>query len=705
MVVAALVGAGGYLLGRGEQPTQRETAAPVGRGPTEARGEGATDETLSFFIREGAIDNHFFRRGAVAGHVVVHGGEHPRVLFAFPAGNSGAAMWLAPPSGTAQAELELTDELAPVERDDGMRGLSAEILARATELTVERSLVGTIRMIRLFVERPDGSQMDASELPPEMIARRVDGPPVVWARTSLDGHHHYQLSLEPIEGTTVEHEGEALHLRAPEGARELRFRLTALTDEPPLTPIPMDELLDERAADDERTRNVLAFLTYDEKMLAGSWRFLTYFGRDTLLSLRLLMPVLEPRAIEAGLGSVIERLGPEGQVAHEEDIAEQAALRNRALETPPEGLTEPHYDYKMIDDDVLFASVLATYLLDTEQGSERAERFLARRTRRGETYAEAIRRNLDMVLERARPFARSGAAGDLVATHEGEHVGQWRDSVEGLGGGKYPYDVNAILMPAALRATARLLRVPALTASPELASEAEHAAEAWGRAAGFFDVTIPRADAVRRLRAYAAEVGIPADPAIEALPDSVVFPALTLDASQRPIAVMHSDDGFELLFGEPSQSELEGIAQRITMPFPAGLRTPAGVVVANPAYLTSPELRSTFSSGHYHGTTVWSWQQAMLATGLRRQIERDDLSATTRQSLEAAEALLWEVIDATREMRTSELWTWAYDGQQREFRVVPFGQGGGHQAESNAAQLWSTVYLAVRPPTAEEGMP
>ncbi len=73
-------------------------------------------------------------------------------------------------------------------------------------------------------------------------------------------------------------------------------------------------------------RNALTFLSYKEKFLAGSWRFNTYFGRDTLMSVRLLMPALTPEAVEAGLGAVLTRLSPQGEVAHEEDIGEFAIL-------------------------------------------------------------------------------------------------------------------------------------------------------------------------------------------------------------------------------------------------------------------------------------------------------------------------------------------------------------------------------------------
>jgi hypothetical protein len=47
-------------------------------------------------------------------------------------------------------------------------------------------------------------------------------------------------------------------------------------------------------------------------------------------------------------------------------------------------------------------------------------------------------------------------------------------------------------------------------------------------------------------------------------------------------------------------------------------------------------------------------------------------------------------------MRTYELWSWAFaDGR---YRIVPFGQGNDDADESNAAQLWSTVYPAIPRP-------
>jgi hypothetical protein len=94
---------------------------------------------------------------------------------------------------------------------------------------------------------------------------------------------------------------------------------------------------------------------------------------------------------------------------------------------------------------------------------------------------------------------------------------------------------------------------------------------------------------------------------------------------------------------------------------------------------------------------VWSWQQALVAAGLARQLERRDLPADVRAQLTRAQSCLWDGIDATKSVQSSELWSWRYaDGR---YRIVPFGAAGADVDESNAAQLWSTVYLALRRPT------
>ena len=55
-------------------------------------GRGA-DPVERYTVSEGLNINSFTRAGPVAAHVVLRSGKQPRLLVAFPAGNSGTALW------------------------------------------------------------------------------------------------------------------------------------------------------------------------------------------------------------------------------------------------------------------------------------------------------------------------------------------------------------------------------------------------------------------------------------------------------------------------------------------------------------------------------------------------------------------------------------------------------------------------------------
>ena len=655
-----------------------------------------TAAPVSFSVDVGDLENRFYRRGPIAAQVLVASGLGPRLLFAFPAGNSGAGLWFE--TLAAPARLTVEGPLSPVERGDGLRGVSVRLRASTPVLRVRGAVLGSVRALRQYAI--DGS------LPPGFESHVEAQSPLVLTRTLLDGRH-VALLLAPEDGgsVTVDAAGRITLAAAP-GQGALTARATGLTDEEPLTPLPAGELTTGDAVNDPQSRDALAFLADREKLLAGSWRFLTYFGRDTLIALELLMPVLHAAPIEAGLGAVLERLGPDGQVAHEEAIGEWAVLLRRAADP---GLSDadaraPVYDYTMVDDDFLLAPALCRYLLDTPDGRARAASFLGRRTSTGRTYREAAQRNLGRVLALGAPFAAAPAWPNLVSLRPGVSVGDWRDSENGLGGGRYPYDVNVALVPAALEAAARLYESP-LFAAPATAARAQGYAEAWRAAAALFRVEVPEAEARARVVAYALARGLDPAASLATLDGPVVFDALALDAAGAPIPILHSDVGFRWLYAEPPPAELERSALRLLAPFPAGLRTPVGIVVANPAFALDPALRALFTPSDYHGTVVWSWQQALLAAGLARQLARPDLPATTRSALSRAEASLWEVIRSPEPagLATAELWS--FDVREGQLVLVPFGQGRGDADEANAIQLWSTVYLAVQPSPAARPQP
>ncbi|HJR74102.1 MAG TPA: hypothetical protein VJ806_10745 [Luteimonas sp.] len=657
----------------------------------------AAEAPLRFRVTEGDTLNAFHRDGPAAAHLLLNSGRKPRVLVAFPAGNSGVGVWFE--DTAAPVRWTLTETKTAVLRDDRgrpLRGIVAEASVDASRLEVRDAVLGSVRVLRDF-------QLGVAYPPPVRTSARISEHTATWERPRIDGAPGYAISIEVRDGRVSGGSGAPLVLTTARAGEPMRLRITALTGEQPLTPLPGRASLDRSAGTDLRSRQVLEFLSYREKFLAGSWRFDTYFGRDTLMSLRLLMPALKPEAIEDGFASVLERLNPQGEVAHEEDIGEFALLRHRKEKGPASPYDDtPVYDYAMIDDDRMLAPIAAAYLLDDARGRGRATAFLARKNSSGETLGAALARNFAFVLDSAAAFSHEPVAGNLIALKPGRDAGQWRDSRDGLAGGRYPYDVNAVFMPAALQAIARfqesgLMRPYATPQQQNAFLEASGRAKQWlDHAPQLFRVELPAARAQAAIRRYSRSLGVDPTQALASVTGPTLrFDALALDAKGRPIPILHSDGGFVLLFLEPDAKTLDAMVENMLRSFPAGLLTGAGMVVANPVYADT-RVAAGFGRNAYHGTVVWSWQQALLAAGLVRQLRREDLPSDVRSQLHDAQRRLWDAIDDASAMRTSELWSWSYaDGR---YRAEPFGQSAGDADESNAAQLWSTVYLAIPRP-------
>lgn len=648
--------------------------------------DGTSAAPLRFTVAEGRVTNEFFRSGPVAAHMVLTSGPAPRLVVAFPAGNSGVALWFDSPSASAQWQAGAEMGAARRELPEGtLRGITAEVGLTGGPISVEHAILSSVRVIRDYGYT--GATPDEVEVDP-----RRSGGKVVWQRRRLDGAAGYYLSVEALSGRLMADDGGPIRF-APPSSGDLRLRITALTGDPPLTPLDDDRLLLDGARADPQLRKALAFLSYEEKLLAGSWRFNTYFGRDTLMSLLLMMPVLEPPVVEAGLGSVLARLDHAGEVAHEEDIGEYAVLRH--LAEGRAASAAPVYDYKMIDDDFLLPVVAAGYLLDVS--APRAAEFLADRTASGERYGDALLRNFRYVVSEAEAFADDPDWHNLVSLKPGVNVGNWRDSEDGLGGGRIPYDVNGVFIPAALSAIARLSGSGLLEGFVQPSDDFSRAAgmaNTWmQQAPPKFAVSIAPEAAAAEVEQYARRAGVDPAAALAAIGQGPVeFKAVALDDHGRPVPVLSTDEAFALLFLQPAGSEVERSVAALMRPFPAGLLTGVGPVVANPAY-AGEDLEPLFGRARYHGTVIWSWQQAMLAAGIARQLERDDLGECERTALVNARAALRSAMAAAHAVRGSELWSWSQE--HGRYRVEPFGQRQDDETESNAAQLWSTVYLAL----------
>ena len=648
---------------------------------------------LSFDVDEGPNLNSFLREGPVAAHLLLRSGTDPRIVVAFPAGNSGVGLWFS--HGTQPVHWTLHGRPRPLTAKDTrgrlLYGMSAEaIVTGSADLIFRQAVLSSVRVLRDY--------QALGTFPAEVAASpMLQDSTITWSRDRLDGAAGYRLSIQVTHGAL-----HADHL-IPASDGTIALKITALSGEVPLTPLWGEHLLNDRAQADAAARNVLTFLSYKEKFLAGSWRFNTYFGRDTLMSVRLLMPVLAPEAVDAGLGAVLTRLSPQGEVAHEEDIGEFAILDH--LRATGEKSDAPTFNYNMIDGSFMLAPVAAQWLLADARGRAEASAFLRRMDGRRDSpqaFGADLAGNLRFVLKAAARFAADPRAPNLIALKPGFDAGQWRDSNDGLGGGRFPYDVNAVFVPAALEAAARFFESALLdsyldSADRELFAHAKAMAGTWRSKAGpLFAVSVPNLKARQDITGYAASLKIADGAALHAVDDiAVSFPALALTADDHAIAVIHSDVGFDLLFGRPTATVLGIGVTALMRPFPAGLLTPVGVVVANPVY-AAPALQGKLTRSAYHGTVVWSWQQAVLAAGLRRQVHREDLPPSLKEHLRAAQTELWRAIGAAHNMRNSELWTWNFE--QGRFEIAPFGANASDADESNAAQLWSTVYLAIPAP-------
>lgn len=628
-------------------------------------------------VVEAGQTNVFLDQPGVQTHLVHR--PNTRTVFAFPAENSGVALWY-------QGEIEYVPGSLKVVSGEKGQTVEAQFQVKK-ETRLQQIMLDSIRMIRDLndgAETPQKAERTRSDFAlkhptsPNWATPRMTwtAGAVSWSR-SQPTVGEYSLSLQ---SPALEKSSETVVLSPGP--------LTVIAH----TPFPAQKKLsqaslfrpdyDPRASSlssrEKDALRALGFLTTQDKLMAGSWRFLTYFGRDTLISLSMLEPILSDEAMLGGIQSVLSRLSAQGAVAHEEDIGSWAEWRH--LEEQPSELSlQPVYDYKMVDDDLLLPVLLGKLL---ELGRTEVVHHLMDDPESRAT----ILKNADYVMKKL-------ARRQPILLNPGESVGDWRDSENGLAGGNNAYSVNGALTVAALQSLVRLYAEfqlqdkmeAAQTLLPYYQLETER----------FWFTLTPR-EVEKRLANFTAS--LPAGErarfeklASTALPkSSLSIPRLSFNPDGSGNQVSHTDLAFNLFYQDLTESQLSRIVSFLEQPFPIGVITPVGPVVANPVLSENPSLYKSLGFGQYHGMVVWSWQSAMLSLGLVRQAEhhpayRSRITLLLKQ-LEEAELRVGELAN-------SELW--GVTVEQDGVTARGYGQAGD-QTESNALQLWSTVYPAVR---------
>jgi hypothetical protein len=626
-----------------------------------------------FTIEEGGQSNHFLDVADAQVHLLLRPG---RLIFAFPAENSGHGLWF-------QGDLQAVAGSLRALPGSGARQMVTAKLRVLGPTTVERVLLDSIRTLRDHSEGSDtAARISAGRLGSGAAfaeARQsVKGNTVRYARrqrfTQPDAGE-FQLEIAPV---TIDALGRVVLLPG-------EVSVTASLPYPPMRPFLAQGLyradalaeIDQSSPRLRDSLRALNFLARQEKLMAGSWRFLTYFGRDTLISLSMLEPLLSDQALLAGIESVLVRLSPEGMVAHEEDIGPWAEWRHLQA---GQASAEPVYDHKMVDDDLLLPVLLRKL---SENG--RGQVVLA---------LLADPENRQALLRNATYTRSLLARKSLIRLNPGESTGDWRDSHEGLGGGVFPASVNCDLALASIDGLAVLYEA---MEDKESLAELEHLKSAWRDLADQYWVQLSPEEIQSRLDRFGNSLNAAQKAGFDKLRlehgrwENIPFrfPVLSLRDDGTPVVVPHTDVAFTLFYGSPRREDLEAILALLDRPFPYGLATPAGHLVASPVFSPDTDHYRSLGFGQYHGLVVWSWPMAMLQLGLLRQLDRfPDLDPHIKDLLDDM-ALAEQRVGP---LATSELWAIELDSLGITWRAYGVQ---GDQAESNALQLWSTVYPAL----------
>ena len=539
-----------------------------------------------------------------------------------------------------------------------------------------------------------------ARLTPQMGAARGAGSPHRWSfrasQPSLDGKNHLWLTLGgDLLESRVDFANRVLTIQ-PRGNGPIEFTVSIMTDGPALDPLTRDQIFNahfRRFADSAKSprleREIRGFelLSSRQKLMAGLPNYATYFGRDMLMTALLMEPVWTDTMAEFVIAAALAKLGPAGDVSHEEALGGQA-IRENGSEYLTTGdarllrnLQRTRENYWMVDDDFQLPVVAGRYFGDANVSDARKRRFVAR-------WGPALRRNLAFVWRQAAPYAREPVAANLVGFRRDAdgwwHPGSWRDSRVGYAGGRFAFDVNVVWVPAALRAIGtidcalRALGEPGI----EDASGIAQAVETWRGTARHFAVALAPAEVESRVGAKLASL-----PEVERAhwqavlsrtgfpTDTLRFPALSLDSAGHPIAVMSTDPAMWLLLDTLGAARESELLRPFLLPYPLGLFVDGvGPVATNDAY-APPAVWDMFERDLYHSPrVVWGREVNVLLAALARRDRAaalDSVSGAVERS----------------GLRHAELWSYRFE----DTTLRPFRYGS-----SSDVQLWSLTDLAVQ---------
>ena len=490
-----------------------------------------------------------------------------------------------------------------------------------------------------------------ARLEPDLITTGVrDRRGVTASQTTLDGKTNLQLDLSPDpRDASMMVTLPIISIRA-NANRPIRFTVRVTTDAPALTPLGRDQIFntaflrflnDARVAADRARGNVAKnataaatvsryrqlerdvrgteLLSSKEKLMAGLPNYATYFGRDMMMTSLMMQPVWTDAMPEFVIASALRKLGPEGDVSHEEALGGQAIRENAAeynahmaeyfrlirrgsrsaadtalahARAPLANLQTVRENYHMRDDEFQLPVVVARYLGNPAVTAARKKAFLMDSSGGRGPRIGLLLKELALVSTLAAPYARDPVVQNLIGSPRLDSTHwrsiSWRDSNAGYANGRFEMDINAIWVPRALQSIAEILAslramglsqsdlaafAPGSRAGTPLGDLArdpallQRAIQNWSGATRHFVVTLTPEDIKTRVAAklqsipagersyWRAEL---AKTAADTLP--LTFLAISLDSAGKPIPVVNTDPATWLLLRDGRDTTPEAIA-------------------------------------------------------------------------------------------------------------------------------------------------
>jgi hypothetical protein len=640
------------------------------------------------------------------------------------------------------------------------------------------------RDLQLRMLRASDVAMLRARLNPPVVDRGTDmrktrGAMVM--QTALDGQTHLKLdlSVDPANATLAV-AGGVISIRATRGA-PIRFTVQVSTDGPTLTPLSRGEIfnaqflrfLSRARADSRRSTAALAryrrlerevrsveLLSSREKLMAGLPNYATYFGRDMMMTSLMMEPIWADAMSEHVIASVLRKLGPAGDVSHEEALGGQAIRENsveynahvkqyfrlaRSGQTAAAdtaltnarsllvNLQKVRENYHMMDDEFQLPLLAARYLANPNVSSARKRAFLMDSSDGRGPRAQLLLRELALVSKLAAPYGRVPTVLNLVGSPRIDSTHwrsvSWRDSGVGYANGRFAMDINAIWVPRALESISTIVsafrdlgfteaqkrRMNASIAGTALAdfianpARLQTAITNWNGASRHFVVSLAPSEintsVQRKLQSLPAEERtywqrVLASSGADRQPLS--FLALSLDEAGRPIRVVNSDPATWLLLRDRRDMSVAA-RDRATRDVRAFMRAyPVGLFVERLGPLVandayaSPAVWEAFEKDRYHSPRV-VWGREVNLFMLGLAAEINASADRTGRPRDAARAAYaTELRDALRRTGAAVEASGLKHTELWSYEIVGGRLNPIRYGAATDIQLWNVTDLAVQ---------